>query len=83
MFNGRDELKRGGTSYLGYRMREAIHPNGFNFTAPKETGSSNPNKGNPVISPTDAQLADKANWSLAYTEHRAIPFMKLVTPGVA
>lgn len=83
VFNGRDELKRGGTSYLGYRLREAIHPNGFNFTAPKETGSSNPNKGNPVISPTDAQLATAGNWSLAYTEHRAIPFMKLVTPGVA
>lgn len=79
-FTDRDELKRGGTSWLGYRYREAIHPNGFSFTAPKQ-GGTGPDKNNPVISPTDDQLADKSNWSLAYTDHRAIPFMALVTPG--
>ena len=81
VFTDRDELKRGGTSYMGYRLREAIHANGFNFTAPKDTAGSN--KGNKVVSPTDAQLATAANWSLAYSDHRAIPFMALTTPGIA
>lgn len=80
VFTDRDELKRGGTSYLGYRYREAIHPNGFSFTAPK-VGGSGPDAANQVISPTDAQLEDKANWALAYKDHRSIPFMALVTPG--
>lgn len=79
-FTDRDELKRGGTSYFGYRYREAIHPNGFNFAAPVQ-GGDGADKDNPVISPTDAQLTAKDNWSLAYSDHRAIPFMELITPG--
>ena len=74
VFYGRDELKRGGMEYLGNRFRETIHPNGFSYTLPKESGK-------PVVSPTDEQLAAKANWALAYDDHKAIPFGKLVTPG--
>ena len=70
VFFGRDELKRGGMEYLGNRLRETIHPNGFSFTLPANT-----------ISPTDAQLFAKANWSLAYDDAKAIPFAKLVTLG--
>lgn len=75
-FMGRDELKRGGMEYFGNRFRETIHPNGFSYTLPT---AGSPAK--PVISPTDAQLAAKANWSLAYSDHKAIPFAKLITPG--
>lgn len=71
VFYGRDELKRGGMEYLGNRFRETIHPNGFSFTLPAST-----------VSPTDAQLTAKANWSLAYDDCKAIPFAKLVTPAV-
>lgn len=73
-FYGRDELKRGGMEYLGNRLRETIHPNGFSYTLPKSGGKA-------VVSPTDAQLFAKANWELAYDDVRAIPFGKLVTPG--
>lgn len=75
-FVDRDELKRGGMEYFGNRFREATHPNGFTFALPQVGGA-------PVISPTDAQLADTANWSLAYDDHRMIPFAKLLTPGHA
>ncbi len=67
---GRDELKRGGMDYIVNRFRETIHPNGFTFT-----------KTSNMISPTDAQLATTARWSLAYSDAKAIPFGKLVTPG--
>lgn len=73
-FFGRDELKRGGMEYFGNRFRETIHPNGFSFTLPKVSNK-------PVISPTDAQLGAAANWALAYSDHRMIPFAKLITPG--
>jgi len=69
-FIGRDELKRGGMEYFGNRFREATHPNGFSFALPEGT-----------ISPTDAQLADTANWTLAYEDARAIPFAKVLMPG--
>lgn len=80
VFADRDELKRGGTSYMGYRLREAIHANGFNFKAPTITSGNG--RGQAVVSPTDAQLATASSWSLAYSDHRAIPFMSLTTPGI-
>lgn len=48
-----DPVKNGGTEYLFTRYRETIHPNGFSFSMT-----------NLPISPTDAQLADSANWSI-------------------
>jgi hypothetical protein len=74
-FFGRDELTRGGMEYFGNRFRETIHPNGFDFTLPVSDGK-------PVVSPTDAQLAASANWSLAFSDPKMIPFAKIVTPGV-
>ena len=70
VFRGRDELKRGGVEFFGNRFREAIHPNGFNYALASG-----------VISPEDSQLADASKWSLAYSNPKAIPFAKLVTPG--
>lgn len=34
-----------------------------------------------VTNPTDAQLATKANWDEAYTDHRQVPCVKLITNG--
>lgn len=75
-FFDRDELKRGGMAYFGNRFRETIHPNGFSYTLPT-TGSP----AVPVVSPTDSQLADASQWALAYSDAKAIPFGKLLSPG--
>lgn len=48
-----DAKKNGGTEELITRYRETVHPNGFSFVM-----------SNLPISPTDAQLADSANWKL-------------------
>ncbi|MBE7048683.1 MAG: coat protein [Ruminococcaceae bacterium] len=67
----RDPAKNGGQDTLYTRIRETIHPNGFSFTAPS-TGWTN--------SPTDAQLANAANWSVAF-DPKAIPIARLLTNG--
>ena len=51
----RDAAKNGGTDYLYTRYRETIHPYGFSFYM-----------ANLPVSPTDAQLATSANWSIVY-----------------
>lgn len=48
-----DAKKNGGTEELITRYRETVHPNGFSFVMTELP-----------ISPTDAQLADPANWKL-------------------
>lgn len=70
---GRDPLKNGGEDFIVNRLRETIHPDGFSFTKPSSGYTD---------SPTDAQLTNKANWGLAYSDARAIPIGKLITPGV-
>lgn len=75
-FFGRDELKRGGMAYFGNRFRETIHPNGFSYTLPTSGSPAVP-----VVSPTDAQLATAAQWELAYSSAKAIPFGKMLSPG--
>ena len=74
VFWGRDELKRGGMEYFGNRFRETIHPNGFSYTLPQVDNVD-------VISPTDTQLGTTAQWALAYSNHKMIPFAKVITPG--
>lgn len=68
-FNGRNELEQGGFEFLGNRLRETIHPNGFTYTL---------SSGN---SPSDAELFDASKWSLAYSDPKMIPFGKLLTPA--
>ena len=67
----RDAKTNGGQDTLYTRIRETIHPNGFSFTPPA-TGFTN--------SPTDAQLADSANWSLSF-DPKSIPIARLITNG--
>ena len=61
----RDPKMNGGMNYLWTRYRETIHPNGFSFVKPKSGYTA---------SPTDAQLAAAANWSLVYDE-KTVPFV--------
>lgn len=65
----RDPQKNGGMNYLWTRYRETIHPNGFSFTKPKSGYTA---------SPTDAQLAATANWSLVY-DAKTVPFVAVTT----
>lgn len=51
----RNASKNGGVDYLYTRYRETIHPYGFSFSM-----------ANLPVSPTDAQLASSANWSIVY-----------------
>ncbi|MBE7034810.1 MAG: coat protein [Ruminococcaceae bacterium] len=67
----RDPAKNGGQDTLYTRIRETIHPNGFSFTPPA-SGWTN--------SPTDAQLAATANWSVVF-DPKAIPIARLITNG--
>ena len=69
-FAGRNELEDGGYEFVGFRRREAIHPNGFNYSIPAG-----------VKSVSDAQLFDASKYSLAYPDDRLIPFGKLLTPA--
>lgn len=67
----RDPAKNGGQDTLYTRIREAIHPNGFSFKVPSSGWTE---------SPTDAQLANKANWVRKFN-HKAIPMAKIITQG--
>lgn len=70
---GRDALKNGGEDFIVNRLRETIHPDGFSFKKPTSSYTE---------SPTDAQIANKTNWGMAYSDARAIPIGKLITPGI-
>lgn len=67
----RDPAKNGGQDTLYTRIREAIHPNGFSFKVPGSGWTE---------SPTDAQLAAKANWVRKFDD-KAIPMAKIITQG--
>lgn len=67
----RDAVKFGGIDFIGTRVRETIHPNGFTFKKPA----------NMTNSPTNAQLFDKSNWQLAYKDPRAVFIGKVTTPA--
>lgn len=67
----RDPKVKGGIDFIGTRRRETIHPNGFSFKKPSGMTDS----------PTNAQLFAKANWELAYPDHRGIFMGKMTTPG--
>lgn len=67
----RDPIRKGGIDLIGTRRRETIHPNGFSFKKPSGMTDS----------PTNAQLFAKANWELAYNDHRGVFIGKMTTPG--
>lgn len=67
----RNSMTDGGTNYLITRVRETMHPNGFSFKKPSSGYTA---------SPTDAQLAAAANWSVV-GDPKSIAMAKLVTNG--
>ena len=66
-----EPAKNGGQETLYTRIRETIHPNGFSFKVPSSSWTQ---------SPTDAQLAASANWSIVYNP-KSIPMAQLITNG--
>lgn len=74
-----NDAKNGGETTLWSRQRKIFSPYGISFKQPG------------FISPTDAQLADGANWELAnsnednsskaYFPHKAIPIARIITRG--
>lgn len=67
----RDAKSAGGTNYLITRVRETMHPNGFSFAKPSSGYTA---------SPTDDQLAAKANWSIV-GDAKNIAMAQLITNG--
>lgn len=67
----REALSEGGYDALVTRLRETIHPNGFTFKKPSSGYTA---------SPTNAQLSDKANWSIV-ANPKSIAMVKVVTNG--
>lgn len=67
----RDALKGGGYDALVTRIRETLHPNGFSFTKSASGYTA---------SPTDAQLAATANWSIV-ADPKTIALAKIITNG--
>lgn len=65
----RDAKTAGGSTSLITRVRETIHPNGFSFTKPAS---------NYTASPTDAQLAASANWSIV-ADPKTIAMARIIT----
>ena len=67
----REALTGGGYDALVTRIRETMHPNGFSFTKPVSGYTA---------SPTDAQLAASANWSIV-ADPKTIALAKIITNG--
>lgn len=66
----RDSLTAGGYDFLVTRKRETFHPNGFSYALPTS-----------VISPTNEQLANSAQWSLAGVDPKAISIARIISNG--
>ena len=74
----RDPTTNGGQDMLITRQRKLFAPRGFSFVQPAAA----------IISPTDAQLADKNRWSIVtdtagsgYFDSRAMPFARILSVG--
>lgn len=69
----RTVLTNGGYNILATRLRETLHPNGFSYTLPKSGGTN-------VSSPSDAQLATTAQWSVV-ADPKLIPIARIISNG--
>lgn len=75
----RDPKKNGGETTLYSRQRKVFAPYGISYT--KKSQAS--------LSPTDAELANGANWELVnngastkkYIDHKAIPIVRIISRG--
>jgi hypothetical protein len=65
----REVKEFGGYNILATRLRETIHPNGFSYALPDK-----------CISPTDAQLANAAQWKVVVNP-KVIPIARIVSNG--
>ena len=71
----RNITTNGGEDILTFKQRKLFAPMGFSFV-------------NPILSPTDAQLATAGNWDVVtsttagkYFDTRAIPFARIISKG--
>ena len=74
----RDPFTDGGIDTLITRQRKLFAPHGFSFVQPST----------PIVSPTDAQLATQARWTIVtdsagsgYYDNKAIPFARIISRG--
>lgn len=78
----RDESKNGGEETLYMRQRKVFAPFGISYEKTSQAS----------LSPTDAELANGANWSLvhsgeaqaanrSYINHKSIPIVKIISRG--
>lgn len=74
----RDPLTTGGKDMLITRQRKLFAPKGFSFVQPST----------PIVSPTDAQLATAARWTIVtdsagsgYYPSKAMPFARIISRG--
>ena len=74
----RDPTTKGGQEMLITRQRKLFAPRGFSFVQP----------GTAIVSPTDAQLATAARWTVVkdtagtgYFDSKAMPFARILSEG--
>lgn len=74
----RDATTNGGQDMLITRQRKLFAPKGFSFVQPST----------PIVSPTDAQLATTARWTIVrdtagtgYYDSKAIPIARIISEG--
>lgn len=74
----RDPTTNGGQDMLITRQRKLFAPKGFSFVQPST----------PIVSPTDAQLATSARWTIVrdtagtgYYDSKAIPIGRIISEG--
>lgn len=74
----RDPTTNGGQDMLITRQRKLFAPKGFSFVQPST----------PIVSPTDAQLATTARWTIVkdtagtgYYDSKAIPIARIISEG--
>lgn len=74
----RDPTTAGGKEMLITRQRKIFAPRGFSFVQPST----------PIVSPTDANLATAARWTIVkdtagtgYFDSKAIPFARIISEG--
>ena len=74
----RDPKSQGGEDWLITRQRKLFAPKGFSFVQPSTA----------IISPTNAQLATAARWTIVkdtagtgYFDSKAIPFARIISRG--
>lgn len=69
--HGREPKEYGGYDFIINRLRETIHPNGFNFIADVSAN----------VSPTDDTLKSNSSWKLCGMSPKVLPIARIVSNG--